>query len=222
VTKQFSIDPARLRKNPWNPNFTSPENEAKLAASIKELGLFKPIVVRELYDLTTDTDFEILGGEHRWDQAKAAGHATVPVFSVGVIDDATAKKISLADNARYGADDTFALAKVLEDLKKDNLQEILPYTETDLSAIFSSANIALDELDLPDGFEDEKIPDEPRATKAPKTHTIMRFKVPVADAERITELIAKIQKREGFTTSDELTNAGDALSHLLLSGKGDE
>ena len=45
----------------------------------------------------------------------------------------------------------------------------------------------------------------------------MRFKIAIADAERITELIARTKTEYGFTAADELTNAGDALTHTLLS-----
>jgi hypothetical protein len=44
----------------------------------------------------------------------------------------------------------------------------------------------------------------------------MRFKVPLGDAEKITELIVKVKKRQNFTSSDDLTNAGDALVHQLF------
>jgi hypothetical protein len=44
----------------------------------------------------------------------------------------------------------------------------------------------------------------------------MRFKISLGDAEAISALIEKIQKRHGLTASDELTNAGDALVHILL------
>lgn len=217
MPKQFSIDPQKLRKNPWNTNVVSPENEAKLAESLRTLGMFKPIIVRELRDEATDTDFEILGGEHRWEAAIKQGLTSVPVFNVGPVDDDTAKKISLADNARYGTDDVIELSKLLKGLENsEELQNFLPYTEADLTAIFASEDIAFDELDLDDPGEKSSEPAEP-ATRAPKTHTIMRFKVPIEDAERITELIARVQKREGFTSSDEMTNAGDALVHLLLA-----
>lgn len=218
MPKQFSIDPRKLRPNPWNTNIVSPENEGKIAESLRQLGQFKPIIVREKYDETNDTEYEILGGAHRWSVAVREGIEEVDVYNVGEISDEQAKKITIADNARYGADDTLALGKLLEELgSPEDLQKLLPYSEADLNSIFDASNIALDELDLPDEFEkdsDEK--PEPKLEKAPKTHTIMRFKVPIGDAERITEAIVKTQKREGYTASDELTNAGDALVHLLL------
>jgi ParB/RepB/Spo0J family partition protein len=219
VSKQFSAPIGLLRPNPWNSNHVSPDNETKLRASIRQFGLFKPIVVRELYDEETDTKYEILGGEHRWSAAQEEGMDEVPVFSVGVIDDNIAKRITLADNARYGHDDTIELAKLLEEIgSAEELQEILPYTESDLNSIFSSVSIALDELDLPESYtEDDKGHDAgPAPEKAAKTHTIMRFKVSIADSERLAELLAKVKKRQGFTAADDLTNAGDALVHQLF------
>jgi ParB-like chromosome segregation protein Spo0J len=223
VPKLLSVNPSRLRANPFNSNLVSPENEAKLARSIEELGQFKPIVVRELPDEETGTNFEILGGEHRWQAAIAGGLDEVYIFNLGVIDDVTAKKIAVADNARYGTDDTLALAKILEQIgTPEQIQEFLPFTNSDISSIFAASDIALDELDLPDSFETKVEPIELRSERAPKTHTIMRFKVPLSDAERITEKVTKTQKRHSFDSSDELTNAGDALVHLLFAGGEEE
>jgi ParB-like chromosome segregation protein Spo0J len=218
------VDPALLRPNPWNPNFVAPENEAKLGESIRQLGMFKPIIVRQSTEKKSGTKYEILGGEHRWKESKALKMLEIPIFDLGVIDDDLAKKISLADNPRYGSDDTIKLAELLEGIEGGSqLHEILPFSEADVSAIFASVTIALDELELDDGY-DTKVsaePEETKAEKAPKTHTIMRFKVQIADAERITELIAKIKKRQGLTASDDLTNAGDALVHQLFGAVED-
>jgi ParB-like chromosome segregation protein Spo0J len=219
-------DPNTCRPNSWNSNVVSPENDEKLGNSIEALGLFKPIVVRDHpHARSVDALYEILGGEHRWAQAKARGIAKIPLFNLGVIDDEQAKKISLADNARYGADDTIKLAELLEGMEDaSNIHELLPFTEADLSAIFSSSTIALDDLELDEGFEDKAAAEkseEPAPEKAPKTHVIMRFKVTIADGERITELISKVKKRQGFTAADDLTNAGDALVHQLFGAAED-
>jgi ParB-like nuclease domain len=218
MPKLVKIHPDRLRPNTFNPNSLSPANEAKLAKSLVDLGQFKPVIARFLPDKETGTDYEILGGEHRWTELRGMGVEEIYVFDLGKIDNKTAKKISLADNARYGVDDVGELATILSDIGVEDAQLFLPYTDTDVSAIFASSSISLDELDLPDSYDVETTP-EPKSSKAPKTHTVMRFKVPLTDAERITELVAKTAKRQGFTTGDELTNAGDTLVHLLLSGE---
>lgn len=210
----LELKPSQLRKNPWNTNKVTPENERKIRASLKRNGVFKPIIVRE----AEEGVYEIIGGQHRWEQAIELGLDKLPVFNLGCIDDKRAKEISLADNARYGTDDTIELAELLKTLDTDELKDFLPYDESDINEIFSS-NIALEELELEEDIETklETPEDLEPIVKPTKTHVIMRFKVPIADAERITALIATTQKEYGFTEADELTNVGDALVQLLTS-----
>lgn len=215
---QLTLDPRTLRPNPWNTNHVSPENQAKLDEAIGRLGMFKPVVVRE-----TAAGFEILGGEHRCDSAVRLGLESIPVISVGPISDKLAKEIGIADNARYGTDDILSLAGLLESIGDEHdLSSFLPYTDTDLKAIFATANIDIDSLDFDESGDEIEIP-EISPAKVAKTHSVMRFKVPIGDAERISKLIDRAAKSQGLTESDALTNAGDALVHLLLgSGDGDE
>lgn len=203
-----------LRKNTFNSNKVSVINEEKIRKSIERNGLFKPVIVRTVSGVP---GYEIIGGEHRWEQAKELGYSDIPVANLGEIPDAKAKEISVIDNARYGADDTIMFAEILKQIGDvDEISHFLPYGDADLSAIFAASNIALDDLDSDFKIdESDEVPDEPVAPKPTKTHTIMRFKIGLADAERLTALIAKTQKDQGLTTADELTNAGDALVHLL-------
>lgn len=203
-----------LRKNTFNSNKVSAINEEKIRKSIERNGLFKPIIVRVVEGVP---GYEIIGGEHRWEQAKELGYVDVPVANLGIISDAKAKEISVIDNARYGADDTILFAEILKEIGDvEEISHFLPYGDADLSAIFASSSIALDDLDSEFQIEETKPEDEePVAAKPTKTHTIMRFKIGLVDAERLTALIAKTQKDHGLNTADELTNAGDALVHLL-------
>lgn len=206
---QILADPASLFPNPWNTNVVPPDNEAKLDESVKRLGMFKPVVVRELANGT----LQILGGEHRAASAKRVGLKQIPVINLGKVDDKRAKEISLIDNGRYGSDNTLELAALLDELgTADELAKFMPYTDADLASIFSSVSIALDDLDLP---EIEETPTAPSRDKPAQTHQIMRFKVPVDDLDEITRLIEKTMKVQGFSESDSLTNAGDALVFLL-------
>lgn len=215
--KMLELDPKLLSPNTWNTNIVSPDNETKLEESIKRNGVFKPVIVREV-----DGRYEILGGEHRWQVAVKLNLPTVPVMNLGPIDEKRAKEISIIDNSRYGADDTLSFAELLKSLGDTaDLLTFLPFGDEDLSSIFSSSFIELDDLDIDGNFdkkaeEEEEAPEPPQA-KAPKTHTLMRFKVSLGDAERLTALLARTMKNQGFTTEDDLTNAGDALVHLLVS-----
>lgn len=213
--KMLELDPKLLFPNPWNTNIVSPDNEAKLEQSIKRNGVFKPVIVREV-----DGRYEILGGEHRWQVASKLGLPVVPVMNLGPIDEKRAKEISIIDNSRYGADDTLSFAELLKSLgDASELQSFLPFGDEDLTTIFSSTSIDLDDLVIDGSFETTQTPEdepEPPTAKAPKTHTVMRFKLSLGDAERVTALIAKTQKAQSLTDSDDLTNAGDALVHLLM------
>jgi ParB-like chromosome segregation protein Spo0J len=211
----LTVAVSQLRKNPWNTNKVSPENELKIRESLNRNGMFKPIVVREVEGVP---GYEILGGEHRWEQAIELGESEVPVANLGVIAEKQAKEIGLIDNARYGADDTLGLSDLLKEIGDvPELQSFLPYGQADIDAIFSASVIALDDLEIDESFEKSSETDEAETPlpKVAKTHAVMRYKVPLADAERLTALIAKTQKSHGYTTEDELTNAGDALVHLL-------
>lgn len=197
------VDVNSIKPNGFNVNVVSPDNEEKIAKSLKRFGFFKPVLCRE-----TDDGIEIIGGEHRWGAAKRAGNKTVPILNLGRISDKKAKEISLVDNGRYGSDDTLQLAELLESLgDPDELSSFMPYSDADLASIFSSVNIELDSLEIP---ENEETPDIPKTLPA-QTHVIMRFKVPVDDVDAVTKLIERVMKINDFTESDSLTNAGDAL-----------
>ena len=61
--------------------------------------------------------YEILGGEHRWRAAIEHGHGSRSVTSVGVIDDNTAKQMSLVDNtSATGEDDAVELQRLIESI----------------------------------------------------------------------------------------------------------
>lgn len=204
-----------VRPNPWNTNMMSPDNWAKLIESVKRFGLFKPVLVREL-----DGEYQIIGGQHRWEAVKELGIEEVPVINLGPIDDAKAKEIGLVDNGRYGADDTLALAELLKELSADaDLSTFLPYSQEDLSALFTATDIDLDSLTLSEDDTDT-LPDEPVTDSKPvRTHQVMRFKVPIDDADTVSKIIKEIIETQGYTDGSSLENAGDALVYLC-SGKG--
>ena len=213
-------DPRTIQPSPWNSNVVSYENAVKLKASLQRLGVFKPILVRE----ATDGVIQCVGGWHRNEQAIELGLSEVPTINLGLISDEKAKEISLADNARYGIDDTLALSELLEGMDLGEVEHILPWSNQDLAAMTASLGVDIDSLDLDDDIileDDADEPEEAPAPKAAKTHQIMRFRPSLADAARISALVTAAMKSEGFTTEDDLTNAGTALAFLLLNGADD-
>ena len=212
--KTIKID--ELFPNPWNTNAVSPDNQVKIENSVRRFGMFKPLICRTLHD----GRIEILGGQHRWEAAKSLGIEEVKIVDLGEIDDKQAKEISLIDNSRYGTDDNLKLSELLQEL--GDVSEVMPYTNQELHEIFAATSIDLDELDEIEDEADkeaEKVVEEVTKTK-PSTQ-VMRFKVPVADAEFVQNVITGICKLQGYTNSDSLTNAGDALVFLCHGARNE-
>ena len=201
------VDVELVDPNPWNPNQLDAEGEKKLDRSIERLGVFKPIIVRE-----NSGRLEVIGGQHRWESAKRLGFKEIPVVNLGDLDDSIAKEIGLADNGRWGMDDPTLLAEVFDSLDIEELTQFLPISDTEIELIYTDSTMDVSDLDLDDDDIDLDPGDD---SKHGPTHKIMRFKVPVLDAELISERVKQIQKEQGFTESDSLTNAGDALVYML-------
>ena len=77
---------SHIRPNLFQPrSHFDEESMASLAASIKEVGLLQPVLVRELSGEAES--YELIAGERRWRAARRAGLQTIPVL-VQVADDA--------------------------------------------------------------------------------------------------------------------------------------
>lgn len=203
-----------IRPNGWNTNVVTPENEIKIKESINRFGLFKPILVRN----GNDGLQEIIGGEHRWMVAKKMGYETVPVISLGDIDDKTAKEIGLVDNGRYGEDDGLQLSELLRSIGPiEEVSSFLPYSGEEMKDMFKlTDSINFDDLNF-DGLEDDiKTEASETSRKAPKTHVMVRFNVPIEDYDDLMERIEEIIRANGFDGDDSQTNAGNALVYALL------
>lgn len=207
------VSPDLLKNNPWNSNTMSLENEAKLMASIERNDFYDSIVAR----LLPDNSLEIIGGEHRVKVAKKMGIKEIPVTILKDISDNRAKEICLSHNSRYGEDDSLKLSELLNSLDDPEIMSsILPLSDLEIETFMSASKIDMDSLEmLLDDSELDEIPLDEAPTPQ-KTHTIMRFKVSIEDAAAIQELIKETIKTNGFKDSDALTNAGDALVHVLL------
>lgn len=209
--QQIEVDPRSLKPNPWNTNVVSPENEAKLDASITRVGFVDPVLVRTL----KDGSLEILGGEHRTLSAIRLGLPKIPALNLGMIDDVRAKEIGLLDNSRYGTDDMMMLGELLQELGSvSELAEFLPISSNEMDAIISTTSIDMDDLEIPD--DDDDAPSEPpMPEKKGPSHTLLKIKVPVADAERVIEFIENIVKEQGLMDDDSMAAAGMGLVWLV-------
>jgi ParB family chromosome partitioning protein len=69
-----------IKPNPRQPRVNFDEDTmSSLAASIKELGVLQPVLVRQIGGIAAD-DFELIAGERRWRAARRAGLLSIPVL----------------------------------------------------------------------------------------------------------------------------------------------
>jgi ParB family chromosome partitioning protein len=94
-----------LREVPINsirPNARQPrtyfdeEAMAALAASIRELGVLQPVLVKEIPG--EPNSYELIAGERRWRAARRAGLQTIPVLAQAHADDAQSLEQALVEN----------------------------------------------------------------------------------------------------------------------------
>ncbi len=72
------------------------ESMSSLAASIRELGLLQPILVRPVED--EEQHFELIAGERRWRAARRAGLQTIPVLVQKSASDVHSLEQALVEN----------------------------------------------------------------------------------------------------------------------------
>ena len=88
---EISVD--ALRSNPYQPRKVFDEEKLQeLSASIKEFGIFQPVIVKK-----SIKDYEIIAGERRVKAARMAGLATVPCI-VRDFNDEEMMQIALIEN----------------------------------------------------------------------------------------------------------------------------
>jgi ParB family chromosome partitioning protein len=86
-----------IKPNPRQPRVNFDEDTmASLAASIKELGILQPVLVRQIGGAAAD-DYELIAGERRWRAARRAGLQTIPVL-VQTSDETRSLEQALVEN----------------------------------------------------------------------------------------------------------------------------
>jgi ParB family chromosome partitioning protein len=111
------IPTSAIRPNRFQPrtNFDE-EGLAALAASIAEVGVLQPILVRP--DAHTPGEYELIAGERRWRAARRAGLVTIPAI-INPVDDLTSLEQAVVENLHRQdlnpLDEAAAYQQLLED-----------------------------------------------------------------------------------------------------------
>jgi ParB family chromosome partitioning protein len=104
-----------ISPNPRQPRTQFDEETlAALTASVRELGVLQPVLVRA----TGTATYELIAGERRWRAAKRAGLAMIPAI-VRTVDDTTSLEQALVENVQREdlnpLDEAAAYQQLLED-----------------------------------------------------------------------------------------------------------
>lgn len=92
-TELRDLPTERVRPNTYQPRTEFEEDALEaLTASIRELGVLQPVLVRPMGD-----EFELIAGERRWRAAQLAGLATIPAL-VRDVTDTTSLEQALVEN----------------------------------------------------------------------------------------------------------------------------
>ena len=92
VLREVPVDQVRPNANQPRRHFDE-DTLSSLTASVRELGVLQPVLVRQGPDGT----FELIAGERRWRAAKRAGLATIPCI-VRTADDTASLEAAVVEN----------------------------------------------------------------------------------------------------------------------------
>lgn len=109
------VEVEAVRPSPVQPRRQINEEDLEeLAASIRELGVVQPVVVRQ----AADGSYELIAGERRWRAAKLAALTVIPAV-VRVVGDREAMEIALVENLQREdlnpLDEALALRSLLDE-----------------------------------------------------------------------------------------------------------
>ena len=122
--KRFTLKISSIRPNPYQPrkNFDD-ESLKQLASSIKERGIFQPILVRKSLK-----GYELIAGERRLKASKMAGLKEIPAVVLDGVDDKDMMEVSLLENIQREDLNPIEEAQAYEQIIKK-----LDYTQDELA-----------------------------------------------------------------------------------------
>ena len=122
-----------ISANPNNPRKEFQEDElADLSNSIRERGIFQPVIVRPDPSGSADR-FEIIAGERRWRAAQMAGLHEIPVL-IHRVSDKEALEIAIIENVQRSD-----LNAVEEALGYDQLSREYEYSQAELADVIGKS-----------------------------------------------------------------------------------
>lgn len=158
----------KIVPNAWNPNRQSDTVARAHKESIERFGFLEPVLVRPHPD--QHGMYEIVNGEHRWNQMRAAGAFEIPAI-VRELSDDDVKKLTIVLNETTGDPDQLLLAELLSDLSRlDDFKVALPYTDRELEKLLAFGAPEPPATDPPPPDDDDPVEHEIKLTYSPGRH----------------------------------------------------
>lgn len=147
-TKASEVNISEIRPNPYQPRKHFDEESLKeLSESIKEHGIFTPILLRKSLQ-----GYEIIAGERRWRASKKANLKTIPAMIVEFTDEQM-MEVSILENIQREN-----LNPMEEAMAYHSLQERLEYTQEKVADRLGKSRTHVTNmmrlLKLPQGVQD--------------------------------------------------------------------
>jgi len=151
-TVQKLIPVMDIEPNNYNPNQQDEKLFKKLIDSIKENGFTSAILVRTI---EPDKKWQIIDGEHRWRACIELDYEKIKVEDIGIIDDLTAKMLTIALNNIRGQDDVLKRAEILQMLNEGQLA-LLPWDKEEIKNELELVKFNWDKYNQEEKVEEKK------------------------------------------------------------------
>ena len=208
----IEIELSELRANPYQPRKVFNDEALKeLTESIKEHGVFQPIIVKK-----SIKGYEIIAGERRVRASKMAGLSTIPAI-VRNLNDEQMMEIALLENLQRenlsSIEEAIAYKAMIEKLQltQEELSAKVGKSRSHITNILGLLRLPLEvqemvtnnQISMAHARVLSKLDDDQKIIDM--AHDIIKNKVPVRKLEFQAETLGKKNKNEKNKTSDKST-----------------
>jgi hypothetical protein len=133
ISYGLTVPLKKIKPNPWNVNKTTQRQQEAIAESLEAYGQVACLLCRK-----TDTGYEVIDGEHRYQELIKSNKTSAVINVIENISDAHAKKLSIILNETKGSADRIDLSALLTDISDELGEELglgLPYSGTELTTL---------------------------------------------------------------------------------------
>ena len=133
ISYGLTVDLEKIKPNPWNVNKTTARQQEAISESLSAYGQVACLLCRKIA-----TGYEVIDGEHRYQELLKSNKKTAVINVIENISDSHAKKLSVILNETKGSADKVDLSALLADISSDIGDDLimgLPYSQEELNTL---------------------------------------------------------------------------------------